>query len=244
MGSASKYSTASATTTRDRRSLASIATLLGLLLSAFVAPLDAQAPTPPAAGTTGTPAGATTATASTAATTATGVPAATPPARASWTADRRNFIVGDIITVLIDDYTISTAVKENTASDTRTRGLSVNAQLPGGNKGGGLDSRNNAEQQQRGAARRENRFQNEMSVRIVAVGPNGLLQVKGSKKIDVDKNAQDLVFSGWVRAQDISSQNVVESNRVADQQLAYASPGALGKPKSGIITKLLGALWP
>ncbi len=235
MGSVST-STASAPS-RDHHSLASIATLVGLLLSAFVAPLDAQAPTPPAAGTTP-------ATGAGAATTAPTMASATAPARASWTADRRNFIVGDIITVLIDDYTISTAVKENTASDTRTRGLSVNAQLPGGNKGGGLDSRNNAEQQQRGAARRENRFQNEMSVRIVAVGPNGLLQLKGTKKIDVDKSAQDIVFTGWVRSQDISSQNVVESNRVADQQLAYASPGALGKPKSGIITKLLGAFWP
>lgn len=171
-------------------------------------------------------------------------PSTTTAPRASWVADRRNFIVGDIITVLIDDYTISTAVKENIAQDTRTRGLSVNARLPESSKNIGLDSRNSADQQQRGQARRENRFQNEMSVRIVAVGQNGLLQIKGTKKIDVDKAMQDIVFTGWVRAQDVSVGNLIESSRVADAQLGYASPGPLGKPKQGILTKVLGALWP
>ena len=180
-----------------------------------------------------------------AATGATTVPPVAPiKPRESWTADRRNFVVGDIITSLIDDYTISTAVKENSASDNRTRGLSVNVKLPTSSKQIGIDSRNSADQQQRGAARRENRFQNEMSVRIVAVGPNGLLQLKGTKKIDIDKALQDIVFTGWVRAQDVSTSNVIESSRVADAQLGYASPGPLGKPKQGIITKVLGALWP
>ena len=159
-------------------------------------------------------------------------------------ADRRSFIVGDIVTVLIDDYTISTAVKENVATDNRTRGLSVNARLPTSAKNVGLDARNTADQQQRGQARRENRFQNEMSVRVVAVGPNGLLQVKGTKNIDVDNAMQAIEFTGWIRAQDISTSNMVESSRVADAQIGYASPGPLGKPKQGMVTKILGALWP
>ncbi len=183
--------------------------------------------------------------AASAATSASTVPPVAPiKPRESWTADRRSFAVGDIITILIDDYTISTAVKENSASDSRTRGLSVNAKLPTSSKQVGLDTRNNADQQQRGSARRENRFQNEMSVRVVAVGANGLLQLKGTKKIDIDKALQDIEFTGWVRAQDVSTSNVIESSRVADAQLGYTSPGPLGKPKQGMITKVLGALWP
>lgn len=206
----------------------SVALAFALTLALTVRPLSAQA------------AVAAPATASV----ATVPPVAPIKPRESWTADRRNFAVGDIITILIDDYTISTAVKENSASDSRTRGLSVNAKLPTSSKQVGIDSRNNADQQQRGAARRENRFQNEMSVRIVAVGPNGLLQLKGTKKIDIDKALQDIVFTGWVRAQDVSTSNVIESSRVADAQLGYTSPGPLGKPKQGIITKVLGAFWP
>lgn len=172
-------------------------------------------------------------------------PVAARPVRASWTSDRRDYAVGDLITVLIDDYTISTAVKENSATDTRSRGLSASVSLPKGQSySAGLETKNNADQQQRGAARRENRFQNEMSVRVVAVAPNGLLQLKGTKNISVDKSAQDIVFTGWVRPQDISSANIVESNRIADAQLGYLSPGPLGKPQSGILSKIVGALWP
>jgi flagellar L-ring protein precursor FlgH len=83
-----------------------------------------------------------------------------------------------------------------------------------------------------------------MSVRVVSVGPNGLLQVKGTKIIDVDKAKQDIAFSGWVRAQDVSPTNLIESSRVADAQIGYASPGPLGKPKQGIVSKVLGVVWP
>ncbi len=165
--------------------------------------------------------------------------------RASWTSDRRNFAVGDIITLLIDDYTISTAIKDNIASDQRSRGLGVTVRIPNqGSRNAGLDSRNDATQQQRGQQRRENRFQNEMSVRVVAIGENGVLQVRGSKLIDVDKSRQNVVFTGWVRSQDINSQNMVESYRVADAELAYASPGSLAKPKQGILSRIVGAFWP
>ncbi len=218
-----------------------ITTSVAVTLALSAHPLLAQAAgaTPPVAPpTTGTSAATVTAS------TVTVPPVPTIKPRESWMADRRNFAVGDIITILIDDYTISTAVKENSASDSRTRGLSVNAKLPTSSKQVGIDSRNNADQQQRGSARRENRFQNEMSVRIVALGPNGLLQLKGTKKIDIDKALQDIVFTGWVRAQDVSTSNVIESSRVADAQLGYTSPGPLGKPKQGIITKVLGAFWP
>ncbi len=208
--------------------------LLVAPLATLLAPIALSAQATPPAGATGA---ATTPANAPANATATSV-------RASWIADRRQFVVGDIITVLVDDYTISTAVKENSAQDTRNRGLGLNARLPASSRNVGIDTRNTADQTQRGQARRENRFQNEMSVRVVAVGPNGLLQVKGTKKIDIDKAMQDIVFSGWVRAQDVSVSNLVESSRVADVQLGYASPGPLGKPKQGILTKVVGALWP
>jgi len=221
-------------------------TVLALLTIATVTarPLCAQAAPPTTPPTT--PPVTSPASSSTVATNAAGTvpPVFMPKPRDGWVGDRRTYVVGDIITVLIDDYTIATAVKENIAVDSRSRGLSVNARLPTSSKNIGIDARNNADQQQRGQARRENRFQNELSVRVVSVGPNGLLQVRGTKNIDVDKAKQDLVFSGWVRAQDISGTNVIESSRVADAQLGYASPGPLGKPKQGILSKILGMVWP
>lgn len=167
------------------------------------------------------------------------------PVRQSWTSDRRNFSVGDIVTLLIDDYTISTAVKDNIATDRRNRNLGVTVRLPNqGSRSAGIDSRNDADQQQRGQQRRENRFQNEMSVRVVAVGENGLLQVRGTKLFDVDKSRQEIQFDGWIRAQDVSPLNMIESYRVADASLTYRSPGSLGKPKTSLISRILGVFWP
>ena len=214
-------------------------TLVGVLAAALVvAPLGAQTPAPAA---TARNAAATPAPGAAPAGAAVAVAA---PSRESWLSDRRTFAVGDIVTVLIDDYTITTAVKENVASESRSRDLGLSANLPSSSKNISIDTKNAASQNQTGSAKRENRFQNEMSVRVVAVAPNGLLQIKGTKSINVDKNMQDIQLSGWVRAQDVTAQNTVESARLADAQIGYASPGNLTKPKTSMISKLLGAFWP
>ncbi|MDF1506062.1 flagellar basal body L-ring protein FlgH, partial [Roseisolibacter sp. H3M3-2] len=175
-------------------------------------------------------------------------PAANRPGMGSWLGDRRAFAVGDIITVLVDDYTISSAVKDDLAQQRRTRDLGASVDINSGSKPTSIDARigtrNDGNTQQRGEARRENRFQSEMSVRIVAAGPNDTYQVRGTRLIDVDKGKQDVVVTGWVRAQDVSTNNTVESARLADAQIAYQSPGPLGKTKSGLLTRIVGLVWP
>lgn len=173
-------------------------------------------------------------------------PAPLRPALRAWTGDRRDFAVGDILTVLVDDYTISTAIKDDLDSQRRTRDLGLTITKPGAglSTSAGLSSNNNANAQNRGEARRENRFQSEMSVRVVAVSPNGTLQVKGVRRIDVDKGQQNVMLAGFVRPQDVTPANTVASSRLADAQLTYQSPGPLGKPKQGILTRVISILWP
>jgi flagellar L-ring protein precursor FlgH len=151
--------------------------------------------------------------------------------------------------VLVDDYTISSAIKDDVASQRRSRDLGVDVNVRQGagaatNIDANIGSRNDAQSRNNGEARRENRFQSEMSLRVVAVGANGLLQVKGRRVVDVDKAKQDVTLTGWVRAQDISVHNVVESSRIADAQLTYVSPGPLGKPKQSMISRVIGLVWP
>jgi flagella basal body P-ring formation protein FlgA len=158
-------------------------------------------------------------------------PVAGRPSLRGWTTDRREYAVGDIITVLVDDYTITTAVKDDIAQQRRSRDLGVSLSTPSGPAtSAAINSRNNGNSQNRGEARRENRFQSELSVRVVAAGPNGTYQVRGTRLVDVDKGKQEVTLAGWVRAQDVSAANTVESARLADAQLTYQSPGPLGKP--------------
>jgi len=174
------------------------------------------------------------------------------PARrlTSWTADRREFTVGDIITVLVTDVTLASATKSQSGSDQQSRknGIDVEppkigeSSLPAIN--GSFSTGKNASSKQTGDAKRNLSFQGDISVRVLAVDKNGLLQIKGSKVVDVDKNKQTLNFTGWVRPEDISATNIVASERVADVALTYQLSGALGKTRGGIVGRLINVFWP
>ncbi len=101
-----------------------------------------------------------------------------------------------------------------------------------------------ASSKQNGDAKRGVNFKGDISVRVIAVDKNGQLQIKGSKTVDVDKNKQVLNFSGWVRPEDITTNNLVASERVADVALTYELSGAIGKTRGGIVGRLLNVFWP
>jgi flagellar L-ring protein precursor FlgH len=167
----------------------------------------------------------------------------TRPVRRSWTSDRREFAVGDILTVLVDESTLASANKGQTASDAQTRDLGLNApsvlssdvQL-GTNKG--------SSSRQSGQATRDLRFRGEMTVRVVKIEPGGTMEVKGIRTVDVDKNKQQLTLSGFVRPEDVSHTNTVASARIADAQLLYTLSGDLGGTRGGIIGRLVSVFWP
>lgn len=175
--------------------------------------------------------------------------APTRTARQSWTADRRDFAVGDVITVLVDESTLAATNKGDLSSDRRYRDATVavggrmpSAPLP--SVGADFGTQNDAESRQRGEVTRQSRFRAEMTVRVTEIEPGGRLRVEGTKVVSVDKNREELSLRGWVRAQDVSADNLIESHRVGDAEIVYSSKGSLGKPKGGMISKLLGALWP
>lgn len=166
--------------------------------------------------------------------------------RQSWTADRRDFSVGDVITVLIDERTLATATSGEYAEDQRTRDLVARANIPlavGPRGSASLGSVNDAESRQRGQSTRQNRFVGEVTVRVVSID-SGLLRIEGGRTTKVDRNVQEMTLTGWVRPQDVTATNVVESWRVGDANLVYASSGNLGRPRGGIIGRIVGAIWP
>ncbi len=175
-----------------------------------------------------------------------------PPKRriASWTADRREYQVGDVITVLVSEATLASATKSQNGSDQQTRknGLGIEPPKIGTSALPSVDASmnmsKNSQSNQSGDAKRNVSFKGDISVRVVAVDKTGLLQVKGSKTVDVDKNKQSLNLSGWVRPEDITPQNYVASERIADAQVTYQLSGDLGKTRGGLVGRLLNVFWP
>ena len=166
------------------------------------------------------------------------------PGRQSWFSDRRDYHLGDIVTVLVDEYTLTSLDKEVNATENRQRGLGLGITTPSSSKSFGINSNNNNQSQNSGLDARTNRITTDMSARVVAIGPNGVMQLKGTKMIKVEDSKVNLVLTGWVRVQDVAPDNSVQSFRMADADLDYQAEGPLGHAKSGIIGRLLGAFWP
>lgn len=168
----------------------------------------------------------------------------------SWTADKREYQVGDVITVLVSDATLASATKSQTGSDQQTRKNGVGLVPP---KLGttalptidaSMTADKNSSSTQSGNAKRNLSFKGDISVRVIAVDKNGLLQIKGTKVVDADRNKQTLNFAGWVRPEDVTPDNLVASERVADANITYQLTGDLGKTRGGIIGRLINAFWP
>ena len=168
----------------------------------------------------------------------------------SWTADRREYQVGDVITVLVSDATLASATKSQSGSDQQSRknGLGITPPKIGETTLPSIDASmtmgKNASSTQSGDAKRNLSFRGDVSVRVVAVDKTGLLQVKGLKVVDVDKNKQTLNLTGFIRPEDVTPDNLVQSERIADAQLTYELSGDLGKTRGGIIGRLLNVFWP
>jgi flagellar L-ring protein precursor FlgH len=217
--------------------LVALAATLAATLAAIPA-LGAQAPNP------NTKKGAPSATSAQAEPTTPALTSTSIPGRQSWFSDRRDYHLGDIVTVLVDEYTLTSLDKEVNATDNRQRGLGLGITTPSSSKSFGINSNNNNQSQNSGLDARTNRLTTDMSARVVAIGPNGLMQLKGTKMIKVEDSKVNLVLTGWVRVQDVAPDNSVQSFRMADANLDYQAEGPLGQAKSGIIGRLLGAFWP
>ncbi len=168
--------------------------------------------------------------------------------RRSWTADRRDLSVGDIVTVLVDEHTLASANKSTNAVDRRRRdaGLGFQVRSPTSSTGTniGVSTNNDGESRQSGAATRQNRFTSEISVRVTEVMPNGLLKIEGRKLVNVDKAQQEVTLTGWIRPEDVSATNLVDSWRIANAEIVYVDKGPLGKPAGGMLGRMIGRMWP
>lgn len=167
-----------------------------------------------------------------------------------WTGDRRQYVQGDIITILIDEHTLASANQSSHASRDRSRRSSVSAGYGGsaiGTQSGGrgeFGTDNRGESRERGQTSRQDRLTTEITARVVGIEPNGVLRIEGTRRMVIDQHEQDVTLTGLLRPQDVSANNIVESWRVADAEISYASNGKLGEPQGGIIGRIIGWFWP
>jgi flagellar L-ring protein FlgH len=96
-----------------------------------------------------------------------------------------------------------------------------------------------------GSTSRKGELTAKVTAQITAVAPNGNLWVEGDKVVSVNQEDQHVIVSGWVRPEDISTQNEVLSTRLASARIEYYGNGPIGrKQRPGWGMTIIDYLWP
>lgn len=159
--------------------------------------------------------------------------------------DHRAHKVGDIITVVLDEHTVS-AHKSGTSID-KSNADNISSPVIFGNTGGGnlqtglasnhkFDGSTNSMQQ--------NLLQGQLTVVVQKVMPNGVLFIKGEKWIKLNQGSEYVRVTGYIRPEDINDLNEVSSQRVADANIAYSGTGALADAnRQGWLSRFFSSKW-
>ena len=161
-----------------------------------------------------------------------------------WLTDGRRHGIGDIVTIVVDEYTAASADRATSAVEDRSTDVAVGGRMGSTtvdiNGGSGLGYGST----QRGRDIRADRLNSEVSVRVVEVLADGNLSIEGTKTVTIDDHTQEVTVRGVLRAQDILADNTVMSWRIADVEVLYETNGELAKADKGMISRLLGWIIP
>jgi flagellar L-ring protein precursor FlgH len=96
-----------------------------------------------------------------------------------------------------------------------------------------------------GESTRETSLSTYISARVIDVMPNSNLVIQAKKEVMVNKEKQVAVLTGIIRPRDISYDNVIESNKIADMQIKFSGKGPVSaQAKRGWLSWLIGVIWP
>ncbi|MEM1343274.1 MAG: flagellar basal body L-ring protein FlgH [Pseudomonadota bacterium] len=78
-----------------------------------------------------------------------------------------------------------------------------------------------------GSTNREEEITFRLAATVEQVLPNGHLVIRGSQEVRINFELRDLQVTGIVRPEDISRQNVITSDKIADARIVYGGRGQI-----------------
>jgi flagellar L-ring protein precursor FlgH len=165
--------------------------------------------------------------------------------------------VGDVVTVILDEYTTA-----NNKADTNTsRDSSVKAGFGAEfsnignlqpNYSGAVSGSFKPSFTGSGSTNRESRLKNldGVTARVVKVLPDGNLVIAGSREITVNNETQCLTLAGLIQPRDIrynmATQGYeVKSSRISDAKFVYSGEGIVSQRQNpGWLSNLMNVVWP
>lgn len=146
--------------------------------------------------------------------------------------DRRARLIGDTLTIAINEKTSAGKAAGNSASKSGSVDYTAGALLglPASTLAKANVSADSANKfEEKGAISSSNNFTGTLTVTVVDVLSNGNLIVSGEKQVAFDKGIEYVRFSGTVNPVMIGAGNVVSSTQVADARIEYRTDSRLDK---------------
>lgn len=153
--------------------------------------------------------------------------------------DNRARAIGDIVTVVIYE----TASATNRVSNRSGKSTSFSGGIGVGGINESADLSLGGSYDGTGEVERSDRLIATMAARVMEILPNGDLLVEGQQNLFVNGEKRNITVRGQVRQVDISAENMVASNRLANAEINYDGEGFVSRSaKPGLINRILGFL--
>ncbi len=167
----------------------------------------------------------------------------------AWFGRGRNYQVGDIITVLLNESTQAARTQNTDVSREAKNSLPSGASAQVGKMSPFLDgvnlNDNRASSTGKGKADQQASLSGSVAVTVVEILANGNLMIRGEKKLGLSEGTEVIQVSGVIRPEDIGPNSTVQSRRLANAQIAYRGSGDLANAtRAGWGTTLMHKFWP
>ncbi|MGM0692353.1 MAG: flagellar basal body L-ring protein FlgH [Pseudomonadota bacterium] len=145
--------------------------------------------------------------------------------------DRRPTMVGDILTIVLDEEVSASKNSESNADRSGAASLDLE-QLPDALDTlaeFGFDIEGQSDFSGGGGSQANNSFTGTITVSVLQVLNNGNLRVRGEKQIAINQGTEFIRFSGIVDPRTITGQGAVPSTQVADARIEYVGDGYISE---------------
>lgn len=168
--------------------------------------------------------------------------AQTPPdAIRSFYADRHAVAQGDVLTVLITEFsTVQATAQTSTTKSESAKASILQPDTITQGVGADFDTRFAGG----GQIERSGKLIAKLAVIVTGVDPRGNLLIQGEQDIEVNNERQRISLNGFVRPEDIAPDNTIPSWRVGSAKIEFTGKGLLARKQSpGLLTRILSWFW-
>jgi len=170
--------------------------------------------------------------------------------------DQRANRVGDILTVVVKISDKADLDSQTQVSRANTENLDATSYfgledkigkiLPGSpNLPNLIDVDSSKDVEGSGTIGRKEDIETKVAAIITQVLPNGNLAIKGTQQVKVNHEMREVVIAGVIRPEDISSDNTIQSEQIAEARISYGGRGTISyanQPRYG--SELLDIISP